>query len=500
MIQTLAFGDVARGSEHPLQPPVPIVEGRRIVGDHGFLAVPGARCQLVVGDFLFAQHELDARLGQLRIGEVVLERRANQLVTHAPGQRLHLLVDVCDDARRVSRHDCVDVLDPARGFENESFEPRRNRSSELEAERGGARDHFLRIGDVGRGDLVQDMSTGDTTQTIQVSNTGTFWVHVDNGICNGDDTVNVTFSTIPQINLGNDTTLCNGQVLTLDAGYAGYSYLWSTSGTAQTITVATTGTYWLIMTNGICTVSDSINVNVITLLPVSLGPDTSICAGIVINLQSSNPNANHLWSNGDTTVAINASTQGTYWLLDNIGNCIAADTMNIIYLQSPTVNTGNDTSLCGTDELTVQATATGAVSYLWNDGDVNSVKVISSQGIFWVEVTSANGCTARDTLVLNGYGCEFYLFVPNVFTPNGDHNNETFFPLGYNVVSGDMQIWDRWGELLYSTNDLTKGWDGTFKGNECPINAYVWVINYSGIAEDGSLQTKVKVGTVTLLR
>jgi gliding motility-associated-like protein len=183
-----------------------------------------------------------------------------------------------------------------------------------------------------------------------------------------------------------------------------------------------------------------------------------------------------------------------------IGNCIVGDTMNLNYHPSPTVNIGNDTALCGTDEFTVQATSQGAVSYLWNDGDVNSFKQITSQGTYWLEVISADGCVARDTLVIDGFGCEFYLFVPNVFTPNGDKRNETFFPLGYNVVSGNMQIWDRWGELLYETNDLTKGWDGTFKDKDCPIDAYVWVVNFSGYAEDGSLQTKIKVGTVTLLR
>ena len=73
------------------------------------LAVEGARRQLVVGDLLFAQHELDRRFGPLRIGEVALERRADQLVTCAAGERLHLLVDVRDDAGGVGRHNGVDV-------------------------------------------------------------------------------------------------------------------------------------------------------------------------------------------------------------------------------------------------------------------------------------------------------------------------------------------------------------------------------------------------------
>jgi hypothetical protein len=108
-LMALALGDVARGGEHALQLAVAVVEGGRVVGDHGLLAVAGARGQLVVGDLLLAQHPLDAGLGALRIGEVVLERRADQLVARAAGERLHLLVDVGDDARRVGGHQRVDV-------------------------------------------------------------------------------------------------------------------------------------------------------------------------------------------------------------------------------------------------------------------------------------------------------------------------------------------------------------------------------------------------------
>ena len=98
LLEAFALGDVARRGEHALQLPVAVVEGGRVVGDHGFLAVPGARGELVVGDLASAQHPLDARLGPLRIGEVVLERRADQLIARAAGERLHLLVDVGDDA------------------------------------------------------------------------------------------------------------------------------------------------------------------------------------------------------------------------------------------------------------------------------------------------------------------------------------------------------------------------------------------------------------------
>ena len=228
LIHEFALRDVAGGSEHALQPPVPIVEGGGIEGHHGFPSVPGAYGQLVVGNLFFVQHELDACVSPLRIGEVFVERRAYQFVSRAVGERLHLFVDVGDDtagigghqrvdvglkqgariefmvaqaltellllcldqlaggvisadqqitddsllliAQGCNRHNCreaapiladigqfVDVLDTARGLENQGLEARRNRGPELNGQGLGTRDNLLRIGDVGRSDGVQHL-------------------------------------------------------------------------------------------------------------------------------------------------------------------------------------------------------------------------------------------------------------------------------------------------------------------------------------------------------
>jgi len=289
-------------------------------------------------------------------------------------------------------------------------------------------------------------------------------------------------------------------LLVLDAGFSGYQYLWSTGSTAQNINVTTAGTYSVTMTNTYCTVSDSVDVNVITLQPISLGPDSTVCANIILNLQSANPQANHLWSTGDTAIAIQASNQGTYWVRDYIGSCEVSDTMYITHLPSPTVDLGPDTALCAEDQFTLNALSTNAISFLWDDGSTLPDRLMTQQGKYWIEVTSANGCTASDTIEINGFGCEFYLYVPNVFTPNTDNKNSLFFPQGYNIISGNMTIWDRWGEQIYYTEDFNKGWDGTYKGKDCLMDAYVYVIYYSGLAWDGTVDERTKVGTVLLIR
>ena len=109
LLETFALSDVARGGEHALQLAVAIVESGGVVGHYRFLAVPGARGQLIVGDLASAQHPLDAGFGPVGIGEVILERRADQFVARAAGERFHLLVDVGDDAGRVGGHQGVDI-------------------------------------------------------------------------------------------------------------------------------------------------------------------------------------------------------------------------------------------------------------------------------------------------------------------------------------------------------------------------------------------------------
>ena len=104
-------------------------------------------------------------------------------------------------------------------------------------------------------------------------------------------------------------------------------------------------------------------------------------------------------------------------------------------------------------------------------------------------VTNQNGCqdTARGTVIING----IYLFyVPNTFTPDGDGTNEIFRPYGEGIDFSmyTMLIFDRWGELIYETDQPELGWDGTYKGKPVQVGTYIWKIvakeQYSTIIHD----------------
>jgi gliding motility-associated-like protein len=105
---------------------------------------------------------------------------------------------------------------------------------------------------------IYHWSTGETTQNIQISAAGKYWVDVSNGYCISSDTINISVSP-KQFSIGNDTVLCKDKILLLDAGIA-HSYQWSTGATTQTIQVTTSGLYWIRAQEGTCYRTDTINV------------------------------------------------------------------------------------------------------------------------------------------------------------------------------------------------------------------------------------------------
>ncbi|MBT7996678.1 MAG: gliding motility-associated C-terminal domain-containing protein, partial [Bacteroidetes bacterium] len=91
---------------------------------------------------------------------------------------------------------------------------------------------------------------------------------------------------------------------------------------------------------------------------------------------------------------------------------------------------------------------------------------------------------------------EFRLFVPNSFTPNGDGINDMFLPKGVFVSEYNLQIFNRWGEKLFESDDMNEGWDGSFKGEICPLGTYYFQIKGKGV----NGKTEVHNGTVQLLK
>ena len=115
-------------------------------------------------------------------------------------------------------------------------------------------------------------------------------------------------------------------------------------------------------------------------------------------------------------------------------------------------------------------------------------------------VTDSIGCSGSDTVWFRK--CGQNLYAPTAFSPNGDNLNDQFLLLGSidEMISFSMNIYNRWGELLFETNDLSRGWDGTQNGKYCPPDTYTWLVKYQVSSSSSDAEPVVMKGTFTLVR
>lgn len=282
-------------------------------------------------------------------------------------------------------------------------------------------------------------STTDTTQSISVTTSGTYHVLVTEASgCSDRDTVVVTVNPVPTVNLGNDTAICSGNSLTLNAGNAGATYLWSTAATTQSISVTASGTYWSKVTNANgCFSYDTVVVTVNPVPTVALGNDTSFCVGDSITLNAGNAGMSFLWSNGDTTQTITASASGTYWAkVTNTNGCFGTDTLVVTVNPLPVVNLGNNAAICENDTMLLDAGNAGA-TYLWSDNSTAQTLEVTDSGTYWVTVTNANGCSATDSISLN---LSPLPTVDSIQVTQGGNYTRTFTAAGATNATG--YLWD----------------------------------------------------------
>jgi gliding motility-associated-like protein len=293
------------------------------------------------------------------------------------------------------------------------------------------------------------------------------------------------------LDLGNDTTLCQEEVLILDATTSNATYLWQDNSTNSTFNVIQQGAYWVEVTVNSNSVTDTINVNFNPIPTVDLGNDTTLCQGEVLILDETTPNATYLWQDNSTNPTVNISQQGDYWVEVTVNNCSTTETINVNFNPIPTVDLGNDTNLCQEEVLILDVTTLNA-TYLWQDNSTNPTVNVSQQGAYWVEVT-VNNCSTRNSILIAIKDCEITLEVPNVFTPNKDGTNDLFSPIISNgIVSMRTIIYNRWGNKVYETNKLLIDWDGQGAND----GTYFWSIHYIDIS---GAENRLE-GHVTLLK
>jgi gliding motility-associated-like protein len=509
-------------------------------------------------------------------------------------------------------------------------------------------------------------STNSTPPVISYDSPGVYSIHLLTNESLTDQSSfckEVVVLAPPKPSLGNDTSLCNGGSVTLDAG-PGRFYTWNTGATTRTINVSSTGRYFVTVSNGYCTGTDTINITINPPIDITPTVVTNITCGIMLGqievmprggrypytyylngisygrdslfprldpgtypimvvdargcqqaqnftviedlpniiraTASGSPPTCYDATNGSITVQVNKGVAPFEFFADNIPsqpspvltgltrgnykifikNAMCIDSVSIelpsppalkidmtvtdelcerangsvdfgssggtppyrYYWQSDltTANTmtdlpaGNyellvrDAQNCITDTIvtvnnlepapvtiwnndttinigeSVHLSATNAVDYLWTPADGLScidcaATTASPLTTTTYIVTTVNGlnCIPADTVTIT-VTHDLRLLVPSAFSPNGDGQNDVFRARSKGVAYARMQVFNRLGNLVYDSQDITKGWDGTYKGERQPFGAYVYVIQYAFYGDEQHVL--MQKGTVTLVR
>ncbi|MBQ7489547.1 MAG: gliding motility-associated C-terminal domain-containing protein [Bacteroidales bacterium] len=241
---------------------------------------------------------------------------------------------------------------------------------------------------------------------------------------------------------------------------------------------------------------DSTTILDVTVVPVpepNLGKDIIICDlnqfPITLNAGEFD---HYFWSTGDTTQAITVSSEGTYSVTVSLSynkpqtgtinyhpglNCMATDEVEI-FDQHVNVTISQDVDYCD-DYVTTLTAETDATNVLWDNGETTPSITVYQNGSYSVKAYNEYCQTAAH---INIPECPFDLYVPNTFSPYVDDGvNDYFYVSGNkeNVSQFVIYIYDRWGKLVYESNDINFKWDGKVDGKFIPNHTFNWVIKLS---------------------
>jgi gliding motility-associated-like protein len=287
-------------------------------------------------------------------------------------------------------------------------------------------------------------------------------------------------------------------------GNNNYIYSWNTDPAQTTATIKdlSAGTYTVTVSAlNSCSISQSISI----LQPEAIATDFKITNEICGNKKGAVFATTtggimpykYVWNNNEQTSFINNLSANNYSVLITDANKCEAQYNNIIVEDSITtlqLFLGNDTSFCPGNSLVLNAG--NFKNYLWQNNSDNSTYTAFETGKYFVEVSDSNGCSTSDTINIT-VNCS-NIFFPSAFTPNNDGRNDLYGALGNlaSVKEYSFYIYNRWGQLVFHTNNPYEKWDGKLKGQYCDAGTFIWFATYSIDTNPKQMQK----GTVIFLR
>lgn len=364
---------------------------------------------------------------------------------------------------------------------------------------------------------------GSTEQTLLVSSTGTYWVDVNVFGCIVRDSIDLLFG-YANVALGNDTVLCDNELILLDAD-GPFIYEWQDASTNQTFEVNFPGIYSVSITDTLgCSAFDEISIDYSTVVSNFSVNDTIGCAPLItLFADESTADVGDItdwfWEFGDGITsslenpAHNYFSSGTYsvsLMVINAHECsdtVFKDVIIEIFEQPIAAFSFTPTAPNVGQPVQFIDESIYAEEWYWDFGDgsnssaQNPTHTYSFLGNKNVQLTVFNNSCVHSIFQQILIDEELIIYVPNVFTPDGDNFNQIFQPVftaGFDPYDYHLTIYNRWGEIVFESFDATVGWDGTYGMAGLVQDAvYVWEIEFGDINND---KKHLYQGTVNVLK
>ncbi|MGB0402692.1 MAG: gliding motility-associated C-terminal domain-containing protein [Salibacteraceae bacterium] len=344
-------------------------------------------------------------------------------------------------------------------------------------------------------------NTGANGTQLWVKNPGKYWVRTTT-ICGSNlDSMELFVDENIIIDPINDSIICDSDIFEAEVtGQFIRKYLWNTGNTDSKQIINKSGIYRVSVENacGVDSMSFLIE-HFETPLP-KIGSDTVICLGDEIYLKTNLPDhvlnsSEVLWNDqfsSDVLDVVEAS-----WYKVSVKNKCGEgrDSIKVDVKPLPSLNFSEENIVCD-NYLKFDFSRLG-YRLLWQDGSEKLKYKISESGEYSVEITDELGCFNYEEFTVKE--CPGKLWVPNAFTPNYDATNEGFRAYKDGAFYFNLEIYDRWGKLVFTSEDITESWDGTYNNDgvrNCTAGTYVWKIK---IKEYENTDLQIFTGEVALI-
>ncbi|HYV94697.1 MAG TPA: gliding motility-associated C-terminal domain-containing protein [Chitinophagales bacterium] len=335
--------------------------------------------------------------------------------------------------------------------------------------------------------------------------------------CLDKDTILISVVDSVNVIAGSDTVICPFGQAELHAS-GGVNYIWNPPAGLSNPNVAnpvaspfSSTTYTVTISFGSCTDSATVYVGVKPLPNIAAGPDETICIGDSVMIFDC-CGTSYFWDHGTTLtdphssspIAFPSWTTTYHVAAHDTGSCplTMIDSVTVfVIIPNPLITTPDTVIYFGTG---AQLYSIGGQNYQWLPPDfLNNTTIFNpfsspTQSIkYYVNATTSDGCKLSDSVTITVEE-DPLVVCPNAFTPNADGTNDYFQPLIFGMFQTELfDVFNRWGQLVYTTNDATKGWDGRYNGRESELGVYVYYLKGKSMTTGKKYFLK---GNVTLIR